>query len=120
MLYVSGLGASLEQPFWKAFLKALVQGLVVFGLILLTLAAAPEARARSGAPAIGILVAPFYLIVGLLVLRKARVWARRAGAVQRLIPHARGRAYGFLAAAFCQLGITIPLLLAKGSASHAP
>jgi hypothetical protein len=35
------------------------------------------------------------------------------GPVQRLVTHARGRAYSFLAAVACQLGIIIALLFAK-------
>jgi hypothetical protein len=113
VLYVAGLGPSSEQPFWKAFLKALVRAIGIFSVILLTLAMAPEYRARAGAPSVGFLVAPFYLFMGLILLGKAHAWARRAGPVQRLIAHARGRACGFLAAVLCQLGITFALLFAK-------
>ena len=113
VLYVRGLGPSLEQPFWKSFLKALARGVGVFVLILLTLAAAPEGRARAGARGIGILVAAFYLFVGLNLLRKAHLWARRVGPVRRLAANARGRAYGFLAAVLCQLSVTTALLSAK-------
>jgi hypothetical protein len=61
----------------------------------------------------GFVVAILYLSMGLILLIKAHVWAGRAGPVQRLVPHARGRGYGFLAAVLCQLGITIALLFAK-------
>jgi hypothetical protein len=61
----------------------------------------------------GFVVAIFYSLAGLNLLRKAHVWAGRAGPVQRLVIHARGRAYGFLAAVLCQLGITIALLFPK-------
>jgi hypothetical protein len=110
---------SLRPSSW-AFVGAIVlevipegfsTGLIIFGVIVLTVAVAPDNdRARSGAPYMGFVVAIFYLLVGLNLLRKAHVWARRAGPVQRLVPHARGRAYGFLAAVLCQLGITIALL----------
>ncbi len=113
VLYVPGLGPSLGQSFWKSFLKGLVRSIFIFGLIVLTLAAAPESRARSGAPYIGFWVALFYLLVGFSLLRKARLWAGRTGPVQRLVTHAKGRAYGFLAAILCQLGIIILLLFAK-------
>jgi len=66
------------------------------------------------AASMGLVVAIFYLFTGLILLRKARLWAGRAGPIQRLATHARGRAYGFLAAVACQLGIVIAaLLLAK-------
>jgi hypothetical protein len=114
VLYVRGLGPSLEQSFWKSFLKALAPGIIVFCLIVFTLAVAPDNdRARSGAPYTGFVVAILYLLAGLNLLRKAHVWAGRAGPVQRLVTHARGRAYGFLSAVLCQLGITIALLFAK-------
>jgi hypothetical protein len=104
----------LEQSFWKSFLKSLVPGIIVFGLIVLTLAIAPDNdRARSGAPYMGFVVATFYLFAGLSLLIRAHSWAGRAGPVQRLVTHARGRAYGFLAAVLCQLGITMALLFAK-------
>ncbi len=113
VLYVRGLGPSLEQSFWKPFLNGLARGIFFFGLIVLTLAVAPEYQARAGAPYMGFVVAIFYLFTGLSLLRKAHLWAGREGPVQRLVTHARGRVYGFLAAVLCQLGITIALLLAK-------
>jgi hypothetical protein len=114
VLYVRGLGPSLERSFWKSFLGALARGIIIFGLIVFTLAIAPESeRARSGAPSMGFVGAIFYLFVGLNLLRNAHVWARRVGPVQRLVTHARGRAYGFLTAVLCQLGITIALLFLK-------
>jgi len=116
VLYVRGLGPSLEQSFWKSFLKALARGIGIFALIVLTLAIAPDVPQRlpgSVAPSMGFLVAILYLLAGLSLLRKAHLWAGRPGPVQRLVAHARGRAYGFLAAIPCQLGITIALLFAK-------
>jgi len=109
----------LEQSFWKSFLKGFVPSIIVFGLIVLTLAVAPDyppnlrAHAGSAAASMGFLVAIFYFFTGLILLRKAHVWAGRAGPVQRLVTHAGGRAYGFLAAVSCQLGIIIALLFAK-------
>ncbi len=70
VLYVRGLGPSLERSFWKSFLRALARGIIVFSLIVLTLAAAPEYQARTGAPGTGFVVAIFYLFVGLSLLRK--------------------------------------------------
>lgn len=114
VLYVQGLGPSLERPFWNSFLRALARAMIIFGLIVFTLATNLEnERARSGAASMGFVVAIFYLFVGLNLLRKAHVWARQAGPVQRLVTHARGRAYGFLAAVLCQLGITIAMLFTK-------
>jgi len=123
VLYVRGLGPSLEQPFWKSFLKGLARGISVFGLIVLTFSIAPDYHAASMARAasmrrwsgadVGFVVAIFYLFTGLSLLRKAHFWAGRAGPVQRLVTHARGRAYGFLAAIPCQFGIVIALLFAK-------
>jgi hypothetical protein len=103
----------LEQSFWKSFLRAFARAIIVFGLIVLTLAAAPEYQARQGAPYTGFVVAIFYLFMSLRLLIKARFWAVQAGPVERLIPHARGRAYGFFAAVCCQLGITLTMLFAK-------
>src|SRR5579859_4568550 len=117
VLYVLGLGPSLEQSFRKSWLKALARSLGFFCLVVLTFAMAPEAppaRLRGAiAPSMGFWVAVFYLFVGVILLRKARSWTVRAGAVQKLVTHARGRAYGFLAAVLCQLGIVIALLLAR-------
>ena len=116
VLYVRGLGRSLEQSFWKSFLKAFARSIGVFFLIVFTLAAAPDVPGRLRAvmaPSVGIVVAIFYLFVVLILLKKAHVWAGRAGPVQRLVTHARGRAYGFIAAILCQLGITIALLFPK-------
>jgi len=48
-----------------------------------------------------------------ILLRRARSWAARKGAVQRLVTHARGKAYGFLASVVCQLGIVIAPLMAR-------
>ena len=98
--------------------KGLARSIGIFGLIVLTLSVAPDyppARAHPGsvASSIGFVVAIFYLIVALSLLRKAHVWAGRTGPVQRLVTHANGRAYGFLAAIACQLGIVIALLFAK-------
>ena len=109
VLYVPGLGPSLEQSFWKSFLRGLARSMIVFGLIVLTLALAPDYRARPAVTGIGLCVAVFYLFTAL----KAHLWAGRAGPVQRLATHARGRAYGFLAGVLCQLGITIPLPFAN-------
>lgn len=123
VLYVRGLGPSFEQSFRKSFLKGLAWGIGMFGLIVLVAITqiAPEFHAASGrhedgglvACAIGFWVAIFYLFWGLSLLRKAHLWAGRAGPVQRLVTHARGRAYGFLAAILCQLGIMLTLLFAK-------
>jgi len=130
VLYVRGLGPSLEQAFWKSFQKGLARGIGMMGLIILfaigsilagAFATAPPAL-RSAGPAyqaaslaggMGLVVAIFYLFTGLSLLGKAHFWARRKGPVQRLVTHARGRAYGFLAAIPCQVGILIALLLAK-------
>ena len=114
VLYVRGLGPSFEQSFRESFLRGLARGILIFGLIVFTLATAADGeRARSGAPYMGFLVATYYLFVGLYLLRKAHVWAGRAGPVQKLVTHAKGRACGFLAAVVCQLGITIALLFTK-------
>jgi hypothetical protein len=119
VLYVRGFGPSLEQSFWKSFLKGLARSIGIFGLIVLTLAVAPDyppnlqAHRGSVASSIGFVVAIFYLIVALSLLRKAYVWTGRAGPVQRLVTHAKGRACGLLAAITCQLGIVIALLFAK-------
>ncbi len=117
VLYVRWFGPSLEQSFRKSWLKPLARSLGVFCLVVLTFGMAPEAppsRLRGAlAPSMGFWVAVFYLFVGLILLRKARSWAGRAGEVQRLVTHARGRAYGFLAAVLCQLSIVIALLLAR-------
>jgi len=119
VLYVRGLGPSLEKSFWKSFLRGFVPGIMVFGLIVLTLATAPDyppnlnAHRGSVAASVGSVVAIFYLLMGLILLRKAHIWAVRAGPLQRLVTHARGRACGFLAATACQLGIVMALLFAK-------
>jgi hypothetical protein len=119
VLYVRGLGAALEESFWKSLLEGFVPSICVFCLIVLTLAVAPDyppnlrAHAGSAAASLGLLVAIFYSFWGLSLLRKAHVWSGREGPVQRLVPHAKGRAYGFLAAVACQLGIVIALLFAK-------
>ena len=117
VLYVRGLGASLEQSFWKSFVKGFVPSIIVFFWIVLALAAGSDYHKspplRSVAPFIGIWVAIFYLVWGLILLRRADAWAERAGPIQRLVPHAKGRACGFLAAVACQLGIMMALLIAK-------
>lgn len=122
VLYIRGLGLSLEQPFRKSFLKAFAWAIGIFGLIVLVAITqiAPEFSAASRrhqdggtvASALGFWVALFYLVWGLSLLAKAHFW-RRAWPVQRLVPHARGRAYGFLAAVACQLGIMAALLFAN-------
>jgi len=61
----------------------------------------------------GFVVAVFYLFTGLILLRKAYLWVGRAGPIQKLVAHARGRAYGVFAAVACQLGIVMALLLAN-------
>jgi len=117
VLYVRCLGPSLEKSFWKSFLRGFVPSIIVFGLIVLTFATAPDyppkmnAHRGSMAASMGLVVAIFFLFMGLILLRKARLWAGRAGPIQRLATHARGRAYGFLAAVACQLGIAIAALL---------
>jgi hypothetical protein len=119
VLYVRCLGPSLEQPFWKSFQGGVVPSIIVFGLIVLTFATAPDYPPRfnthrgSVAASVGLVVAIFYLFTGLVLLMKAHLWAGRGGPVQRLATHARGRAYGFLAAVLCQLGIIMALLFAK-------
>ena len=117
VLYVRGLGPSREQSFRRALLKALARSIGVFCLVILTFGMAPETpppRLRGAvAPSMGFWVAVFYLSVGLILLQKARSWAGREGAVQRLVTHARGKAYGFLASVLCQLGIVIAMLLAR-------
>jgi len=117
VLYVNGLGASLEKSFSKSFLKSSLPSIIVFCLIVLTFAVAPnypphlQTHRGAMAASIGVLVALFYLFWGLMMLRKARVWADRAGPVHRLVPHARGKAYGFFAAITCQFCIIIALLV---------
>lgn len=112
VLYVLGLGPPLEQSFWKSFLKGLARGIGLFGVILL-LVTAPAYHAASVALAMGFAVAISFFFAGLSLLRKAHFWAGRAGPVQTLVTHARGRAYGYLAAIPCQLGVMIMLLLGK-------
>jgi hypothetical protein len=121
VLYVRDLGPALEQPFQKSFLKAFARAMIIFGIIALTLSTQPdypkellERRATTQAPAaVGFVLAIYYLFVGLIMLRKARIWARQGGPVQRLVAHARGRAYGLLAAVLCMLGIAVALQFAK-------
>jgi len=130
VLYVRGLGPSLEQAFWKSFQKGLARGIGMMGLIVLfaigsilsgAFAGAPSAlrsvgpayQAASVAGGMGFVLGIFYLFTSLSLLIRAHFWTRRAGAVQRLVTHARGRAYGFLAAIPCQVGILIALLFAK-------
>jgi hypothetical protein len=111
----------LEQPFQKSFLRAFARAIIIFSIIAFTLATQPdypkellERHATTQAPAaVGFLLAIYYLFVGLLLLRKTRIWERQAGPVQKLVAHARGRAYGFLAAVVCQLGIAVALQFAK-------
>jgi hypothetical protein len=121
VLYVRGLGPSLEQPFQKSFLRAFARAMIIFSIIAITLAIEPdnprellERHAKTQAPAaVGFLLAIYYLLGGLNMLRKARIGARQAGPVQKLVAHARGRAYGFLAAVLCQLGVAVALLFAR-------
>ena len=119
VLYVRCLGASLEQSFWKSFLKGFVPSIIVFGSIVLTFGTAPDyppnlaAHRASAAASMGFVVAIFYLLNGLNLARKVHLWAGRAGPLQRLVTHARGRAYGFLAATACQFSIVMALLFAK-------
>jgi hypothetical protein len=116
VLYVRGFGPSVEQSFWKSFLKGFVPSIIVFGLIVLTFAVAADLPNRvrgSVAPTVGFVVSVFYLLTGLISLRKVHIWSGRAGPVQRLVAYARGRAYGFLAAVACQLGIILALLFVK-------
>jgi hypothetical protein len=90
---------SLEQSFWRSFLKGLAPAICVSLLIVFALATAPDVPQRlrgAIAPSVGFVVAIF-LFTGLILLRKAHLWAGRAGPVQRLVTRARGRAYGFLA-----------------------
>jgi len=121
VLYVRGLGPSVERSFWESFPRAFARAMIIFGIIAFTLATQPdyprqmlERHATTQAPAaVGFLFAIYYLFVGLNLLRKAHVWAGRPGPVQNLVTHAKGRAYGFLAGVLSQLGIAIALLLAK-------
>jgi len=62
---------------------------------------------------LGVWVGLFYLAWGLILLTRARRWAEREGAVQKLVPCAKGRAWGLLASVFCQLGMMIPLFFKK-------
>lgn len=109
----------MEQPFWKSFLMGFVPSIIVFCFIVLTFGVAPDypprlsAHRGAVAASMGFVVAIFYLFWGLNLLRKAHLWAGRAGPLQRLVTHASGRGYGFLAAVACQLGVTIALLFAK-------
>jgi hypothetical protein len=121
VLYVRGLGPSLERSFWEAFPRAFARAMIIFGIIALTLAIEPDYPKQmldrhvttQGPAMVGFLMAIFYLFVGLNLLRKAHVWTGKGGPVQRLVTHARGRAYGFLTAVLCQLAISIALLFAK-------
>ena len=87
--------------------------MIIFLLFVFTLALAPEHQARSGARAIGLLVGIYYLLVGLVLLLRSHLWSKRPGPVQRLIPHANGRAYGYIAAVALQLAVAIALLVSK-------
>jgi hypothetical protein len=86
--------------------------MIIFFWFELALALAPERQARSGVPAIGLLVGIYYLFAGLILLLRAHLWSRRAGPVQRLVPHAKGRACGYLAAVAIQFMIVLILLFA--------
>jgi hypothetical protein len=112
VLYVGGIGPSLEKPFWKAFARGLAGGLAMT-CVLVLMAMGPDYQARLGATGLGELVAGYYLLVGLYLLAKAWFWVRRGGPIRRLVAHARGRACGALAAIPCQLGIVIALRFAK-------
>jgi hypothetical protein len=114
VLYVGGLGPSFERSFWTAFLRAFARSFLFFCVVVITASTAPDnASMRSEGPAMGFLVAAFYLVAGLILLIRAQAWARLPGAIQRLLPHAKGRGCGFLAAAACQLGITVAVVFAK-------
>ncbi len=76
------------------------------GLIVL-LALGPDYQALRGASGLGLVLAIVYLFSGLSLLIRAHFWAGRAGPIQRLIPHVRGRACGFLAAIPCQRGVAM-------------
>jgi len=111
-LYVRGLGPSLEQSFWNSFRTGLARGIFMIGLVVL-LAMGPDHQAVPVARGFGFVLAIFHFFTGLILLIRAHFWAGRAGPVQRLVPHARGRASGFLAAVPCQLAVVIALVFAK-------
>lgn len=108
VLYVRGIGPSFEKPFWAAFARGLAGGFGMTCFIVL-LAMGPDYQARPTAAGLGLLVAAYYLLIGLFLLGKAWVWGRRAGPIQRLADHARGRACGALTAVPCQLGLVLVL-----------
>jgi hypothetical protein len=117
VLYVPGLGASREQSFWKSFVKGFALSIIVVFWIILALTIdsyyheRPALRSVEGF--LGVWVALFYFAWGLILLARARGWAEREGAVQKLVPCAKGRACGLLASVFCQLGIVVALLFVK-------
>jgi hypothetical protein len=106
VLYIGGIGASLEKPFWRAFCRGLAGGLGMT-FVLLLLAGGPDYKARPTAAGLALLVASYYLLASLYLFARAWFWTRRSGPIQRLVANARGRACGALAAIPSQIGLVM-------------
>ena len=117
VLYVRGLGASRERALWKSFAAGFTLSLVVFVWPLLILVvhsdSHPRPFSRSVAALLGVGVAILFLTWGSVLLARARRWYQRGGAIQRLVPNAKGKAYGLLTSVLCQIVVITVLIIAK-------
>ena len=108
VLYVGGIGASREKPFWAAFARGLGGGFAMTCFLVL-LSLGPDYKARPTAAGLALLVAGYYVLIGLYLLARAWFWERCSGPIRRLATNARGRACGALASVPCQVGLVMVL-----------
>lgn len=112
--YCSGghrlLRDAVVQSFWGSFARAFAITVFVLFWALSALVASPEfvggavgAAERREYLKIAPYVFGFVLFIpllnGLLAFKEGREWKKRAGAVEKLISRARGRAFGCISAA---------------------
>jgi len=101
------LDAVIVQSFWGAFVRKFAITLVVVYAVLLALAFNPDcvrgaAERRIYAEMVRIVFGLMLFVVFLKSLRsfrEANLWKRRGGAVQKLIPRARGNGLGYVSVA---------------------
>ena len=98
---------AVVQSFWGSFARAFAVTVFVLHWALLTMVMSQNSTASSAETReyvkIVCYVFGFLLFIaalnGLLALREGSAWKERGGAVEKLIPRARGRAYGCVWAA---------------------
>ena len=108
------LGDAVVRPFWRSFTTSFGLTLFLFysalSVLLVTHDSAPREYVQTVHFIIGFMLA-IPCFKALLSFKESKAWSKRGGAVEKLIPSARGKGFGCISAAGLLFLGLLPALL---------